>query len=78
MAASAQALAATAALLEPVAPLALLAYVVGGLTANSFGDVVWNLVACNGHVHGVLAFYCWFFYVVMIGTMLVGSFVIAG
>lgn len=71
-------MAAAATMLEPVAPLAVLAYVYGWLTATTAANVVWDLVACIGHVHGVLASYYFLFYAVLLGTMLVSAFVILG
>ncbi|KAF8737788.1 hypothetical protein HU200_014018 [Digitaria exilis] len=60
--ASAQVLAATATLLVPVLPLALVAFMVGSYTAGRAADLVWMLLAYHRRVHGVAAFNYLVFY----------------
>ncbi|OEL29141.1 hypothetical protein BAE44_0009841 [Dichanthelium oligosanthes] len=74
LAASAQVLAAAAALLVPATPLSVFGCALGWLTAYRAMNVVWMLVACHGRVHGALAFHFWFFFAVLLGAQLVGSF----
>jgi hypothetical protein len=62
LAASSQVLAATAALLVPVRPVAAFGCVLAWPTSYHATDVLWMLVACDGEIHGVLAFHFWFFY----------------
>ncbi|KAF8702831.1 hypothetical protein HU200_032665 [Digitaria exilis] len=72
LAASAQVLGATAALLVPAPLFAAPGCLLGVLTANRADDVIWQLVACHGHVHGAASFHYWLFVVVMVVVLLVG------
>ncbi|CAN6208682.1 unnamed protein product [Urochloa humidicola] len=75
LSASAQVLAALAALLTPAAPpVAYFAFAAGGLPAYRAVGVVWFLVACHGRVRGELALHFWFFFAVLLATLLVGLF----
>lgn len=65
LAASAQVLAATMALLVPAWPVAVLGSLVGCLTAYRATDVLWMLVACHDSPHGALAFHFWLYYAVL-------------
>ncbi|RCV20652.1 hypothetical protein SETIT_4G074200v2 [Setaria italica] len=72
LAASAQVLGATVALLVPARPVAVSGCFLGSLTASRAYDVLWMLVACHGHVHGALAAHCWVFFVLLWVALLVG------
>ncbi|CAN6179318.1 unnamed protein product [Urochloa humidicola] len=75
LSASAQVLASVAALLAPAAaPIAYFAYALGWLTAYRAVDVVSMLVSCHGGASGALAFHFWFFFAVLLATLLVGLF----
>ncbi|RCV20653.1 hypothetical protein SEVIR_4G072100v4 [Setaria viridis] len=65
LAASAQVLAGTAALLVPARPVAAFGCLLGWLTSYHATDVLWMLVACHGHAHGVLAFHFWVFFIML-------------
>nr|TKW20224.1 hypothetical protein SEVIR_4G071900v2 [Setaria viridis] len=73
LAASAQVLGATVALLVPAQVFAASGFLLGVLTAYRASDVVWKLVmACHGHVHGAFAFHYWLFVAVLLAALLVG------
>ncbi|CAN6191106.1 unnamed protein product [Urochloa humidicola] len=69
LSASAQVLASVAA-----PPFAYFAYLSGWLTAHRAVDVVSMLVSCHGGTSGALAFHFWFFFAVLLATLLVGLF----
>ncbi|KAF8701910.1 hypothetical protein HU200_033238 [Digitaria exilis] len=76
--ASAQVLAATATLLVPVLPLALVAFMLGSYTAGRAADLVWMLLAYHRRVHGVAAFnYLVFYALALLVIMIAAIFVIA-
>ncbi|CAN6202522.1 unnamed protein product [Urochloa humidicola] len=72
LAASAQVLAGTVALLVPARPVAAFGSELGWITGYHAADVLWMLVACRGHVHGLLAFHYWIFFVLISAAPLVG------
>ncbi|CAN6202506.1 unnamed protein product [Urochloa humidicola] len=72
VAASGQVLGATVALLVPACPVAAFGCLLGWFTSYHASDVLWLLVSCHGHVHGVLAFHYWLFFVLMWAAPLVG------
>nr|CAB3485253.1 unnamed protein product [Digitaria exilis] len=72
LAASAQVLGATAAWLVPAPLFAAPGCLLGGLTAYRADEVIWQLVACHGHVHGAASFHYWLFVVVLLVVLLVG------
>ncbi|CAL5036825.1 unnamed protein product [Urochloa decumbens] len=75
VAASGQVLGATVALLVPACPVAVFGCVLSSFTSYRAIDVLWILVSCHGHVHGVLAFHYWLFFVLMLVVPLVGMVV---
>ncbi|KAF8703994.1 hypothetical protein HU200_031475 [Digitaria exilis] len=71
LAASAQVLGATAAWLVPAPLFAAPGCLLGGLTAYRADEVIWQLVACHGHVHGAASFHYWLFVVVLLVVLLI-------
>ncbi|OQU75633.1 hypothetical protein SORBI_3K044415 [Sorghum bicolor] len=73
LAAAAQVLGATTAVLLPACKLAtIFATLLGSMTGYCASDVLWLLVACHGYVHGDLRVYYGFFVAMFLVALLVG------
>jgi hypothetical protein len=72
LAASAQVLGATVALLAPARASAVSGCFLGLFTAYRAMDVFEMLVACHGDVHGAMAAHYWVLFIVMWVALLVG------
>lgn len=74
LAALAQVVWASVALLVPLRLFAASASLVSGLTAYYADDVIWKLVGCHAHANGALPFHYWIF-AMMLPALLVGLIV---